>query len=178
MDLASLQQQLQTQQDKVPPVEQWHPDFCGDIDLQIKHDGSWFYMGTPIGRKALVKLFSSVLRKDDGDYFLVTPVEKVGIQVEDVPFVVTQWEQNDNRLVFTTLTEDRFIVGNDNPVEIKQDAKTNAWLPYVKVRRNLWARLHQNVYYQLVEIATEDKKGGKQSLSLSSGDYTFSLGSY
>lgn len=178
MDLASLQKQLQSQQDKVPPVDKWNPDFCGDIDLQIKHDGSWYYMGTPIGRKALVKLFSGVLRKDDDQYFLVTPVEKVGIQVEDVPFVVTQWEQNENRLIFTTLTDDRFIVGADHCVEIQQDAKTQAWLPYVNVRRNLWARIHQNVYYQLIEIATESTEQGKGQLLLNSGDYTFSLGSF
>lgn len=178
MDLASLQQQLQAQQDKVPPVDKWNPDFCGDIDLQIKHDGSWYYMGTPIGRKALVKLFSSVLRKDGDDYFLVTPVEKVGIQVEDVPFIVTQWEQNEGKLVFTTLTEDTFIVSAKHPVELKQDAKTQAWLPYVKVRRNLWARLHQNVYYQLIEIATESLEDGKPSLLIKSGDYHFSLGSF
>ena len=81
MDLASLEQQIGQQQGKLPPVEKWNPEFCGDIDMVIKHDGSWFYMGTPIGRKALVKMFSSVLRKDQEQYVLVTPVEKVGIQV-------------------------------------------------------------------------------------------------
>ncbi|GAA0855070.1 DUF1285 domain-containing protein [Aliiglaciecola litoralis] len=178
MDLNQLQQQLAEQQGKIPPVEKWDPAFCGEIDLVIKHDGSWFYMGTPIGRKAMVKLFASVIRKDDDRYVLVTPVEKVGIQVEDVPFVITQWERRDSLLVFSTQTDDSFVVGDEHPVEIHQDAKTQAWLPYVLVRRNLWARLHQNVYYQLVEIANPTHQGDQQQLMLSSGDYTFSLGSY
>lgn len=178
MDLASLQQQIGDQRGKLPPVDQWNPAFCGDIDMVIKHDGSWFYMGTPIGRQALVKLFSSVLRKDDENYVLVTPVEKVGIQVEDVPFVITQWEQQGNQLVFITQTQDTFVVSHTNPIEIRQDKTTQAWLPYVNVRRNLWARLHQNVYYQLIEIAEEKIVGTESQLCLSSGDYTFSLGSY
>jgi hypothetical protein len=181
MDLSELQRQLADQQGKIPPVEKWDPDFCGDIDLIIKHDGSWFYMGTPIGRKPLVKLFAGVLRKDDDKYVLVTPVEKVGIQVEDVPFVITQWEHHDDALVFITQTDDRFLVNLEHPVEIRQDAKTQAWLPYVLVRRNLWARLHQNVYYQLIELAQHGDKNSsndKQQLWLQSGDYRFSLGAY
>ncbi|WJG09380.1 DUF1285 domain-containing protein [Aliiglaciecola sp. LCG003] len=178
MDLGKLQQQLAQHQNKVPPVEKWQPAFCGDIDLQIKHDGSWFYMGTPIGRKALVKLFAGVLRKDDDKYYLVTPVEKVGIQVEDVPFLIVQWEKSDDMLVFTTQTDDQFVVSSENPVELRTDAITGALLPYVKVRRNLWARLHQNVYYQLIEIAKQQVIEGDSHLVLSSGDYSFSLGTY
>ncbi|GAC16262.1 DUF1285 domain-containing protein [Aliiglaciecola lipolytica] len=178
MDLAKLQSQLAEQQGKIPPVEKWQPDFCGDIDIQIKHDGSWFYMGTPIGRKPLVKLFASVLRKDEDEYFLVTPVEKVRIQVEDVPFIITQWNKQDELLTFTTQTDDTFVVSNDNPVEIRQDGSTKAMLPYVRVRRNLWARLHQNVYYQLIEIAKEVTTDNQRSLQLKSGTYTFSLGSF
>lgn len=178
MDLASLEQQIGQQQGKLPPVEKWNPEFCGDIDMVIKHDGSWFYMGTPIGRKALVKMFSSVLRKDQEQYVLVTPVEKVGIQVEDVPFVITQWEWQNDALVFTTQTQDQFIVSQQHPVEIRQDKTTKAWLPYVNVRRNLWARLHQNVYYQLIEIAQEKTLDNKSQVCLCSGNYQFSLGSY
>jgi len=176
MDLSQLQSQLATQQNKVPPVEKWNPEFCGDIDIQIKHDGSWFYMGTPIGRKPLVKLFSSVLKKEQEKYYLVTPVEKVGIQVEDVPFVITQWEKQGQLLLFTTQTDDSFFVSGTNPVKLMQDKKTEALLPYVNIRRNLWARLHQNVYYQLVEIAETKVNGGVHSLELSSGEYSFDLG--
>lgn len=178
MDLSQLQSQLASQQNKVPPVEKWNPDFCGDIDIQIKHDGSWFYMGTPIGRKPLVKLFSSVLKREQEKYYLVTPVEKVGIQVEDVPFVVTQWEKQDQLLLFTTQTNDSFFVSDTNPVKLMRDKKTDALLPYVNIRRNLWARFHQNVYYQLVEIAQTKVNNGVQSLELSSGEYSFDLGHF
>ncbi|WP_158772041.1 DUF1285 domain-containing protein [Paraglaciecola sp. L1A13] len=172
MDLATLQKQLGDQQGKLPPVDKWDPDFCGDMDLVIKHDGSWFYMGTPIGRKALVKLFASVLKKVDDKYYLVTPVEKLGITVEDVPYVITQWDRQDDLLVFTTQTEEQIIVSAEHPVELKEDSKNQLDLPYINIRRNLWARLHQNVYYQL--IAQAEQEGN--ALYISSGDYRFCLG--
>ena len=178
MDLSQLQRQLAAQKNKVPPVDKWNPEFCGDIDIQIKHDGSWFYMGTPIGRKPLVKLFSGVLKKEQEKYYLVTPVEKVGIQVEDVPFVITQWEKQDQFLVFTTQTDDSFIVSDSNPVKLMHDKKTDALLPYANVRRNLWARLHQNIYYQLIEIAESVANNKGHSLKLSSADYSFDLGHF
>jgi len=176
MDLSTLQQQLSGQQGTLPPVEMWNPDFCGDIDMQIKHDGSWHYMGTPIGRKALVKLFSRVLKMEAEQYFLVTPVEKVGIQVADSPFIVTQWQQQDDGLIFTTQTEDSFVVSSSNPVELHHDKVTGDLLPYALVRRNLWARLHQNVFYQLAELGAEHEIKGQKHLCLQSAGYTFSLG--
>lgn len=176
MDLSHLQEQLASQQNRVPPVEKWDPEFCGDIDIQIKRDGSWFYMGTPIGRKPLVKLFSSVLKKEQQNYFLVTPVEKVGIQVEDVPFVITQWHQQDDLIVLVTQTDDSMVVSESNPVRLMRDKKTNELIPYVNVRRNLWARLHQNVYYQLIEKAQTIQNETGNALTLSSGEYKFDLG--
>lgn len=175
-DLGAFQQQISAQNSALPPVDKWTPDFCGDIDLQIKHDGSWFYMGTPIGRKPLVKLFSSVLKREENDYFLVTPVEKVGIQVEDVPFIITQWQYEDDKLVLTTNIGDVLIVSPQNPLQIFADNKTAANLPYALVRRNLWARLHQNVFYQLAELGEERELDDKRHLVLHSGDYRFSLG--
>jgi hypothetical protein len=176
MDLAELQKQLASQQGKLPPVDKWDPKFCGDIDLEIKHDGSWHYMGTPIGRQALVKLFASVIKREGDDYFLVTPVEKVGIRVADSPFIITQWQQQDGQLVFTTKTEDVFVVSMTNPVKLKVDITTGETLPYALVRTNLWARLHQNVFYQLTELGTEQLKDGCKQLIVQSGDYHFSLG--
>lgn len=178
MDLSQLQAQLAQQQGKVPPVERWDPAFCGDIDMRIKHDGSWLYMGTPIGRKPLVKLFAGVIKLEQEQYFLVTPVEKVGIVVEDVPFIITQWRMEDDLLVLTTQTDDEFIVDKQHPVELRPDAKTGATLPYVNVRRNLWARLHQNVYYQLIEQASEGPTESGKGLFVSSGEYRFCLGQY
>ncbi|MGS2721029.1 DUF1285 domain-containing protein [Paraglaciecola aestuariivivens] len=175
-DLAAFQQQINQQSAALPPVDKWNPDFCGDIDLCIKHDGSWFYMGTPIGRKPLVKLFASVLKREDEKYFLVTPVEKVGIQVEDVPFIITQWQFEEGKLALTTNTEDSLIVGEEHPIQIFADKKTAALLPYVLVRRNLWARLHQNVFYQLAELGQPQTLDGQSHLTLTSGNYTFTLG--
>jgi hypothetical protein len=179
-DLGAFQQQISSQNAALPPVDKWNPDFCGDIDIQIKHDGTWFYMGTPIGRQALVKLFASVLKREDEHYFLVTPVEKVGIQVEDVPFLITQWQIENGNLALTTNTGHDLIVSSENPIQIFADKKTGATLPYALVRRNLWARLHQNVFYQLAELAVEHGEeqeiDGKRHLMLTSGDYHFSLG--
>jgi hypothetical protein len=179
-DLGAFQSQISSQNAALPPVDKWDPDFCGDIDIQIKHDGSWFYMGTPIGRKPLVKLFASVLKREDDHYFLVTPVEKVGIQVEDVPFIITQWQKEGDKLALTTNTGQDLIVSSENPIQIFADKKTGALLPYALIRRNLWARLHQNVFYQLAELAVdhgeEQELEGKRHLMLESGDYRFSLG--
>jgi hypothetical protein len=176
MDLASLQKQINDLSEQLPPVDKWDPDFCGDIDIQIKHDGSWLYMGTPIGRKSMVKLFSSVLKREGDDYFLVTPVEKVGIKVVDSPFVIIQWHKQDQSLIFTTQTDENILVSEDNPVILQADLTTGAILPYVLVRRNLWARLHQNVYYQLSEVGSEKEVKGDTHLVLKSADYVFSLG--
>lgn len=174
MDLQRLQSQIGNT--SLPPVEKWDPEFCGDIDLQIKHNGQWFYMGTPIGRMSLVKLFASVLKKEGDDYFLVTPVEKVGIRVEDVPFVITEWHQENSFLMMQTNVGDQAIVSEENPVLLLQDRVTNELLPYLNVRRNLFARLHQNVFYQLAEIAEIEIVEGQQQVVLNSGDYRFSLG--
>ncbi len=175
-DLAVFQQQIILQNAALPPVDKWDPEFCGDIDIQIKHDGTWFYMGTPINRKALVKLFASVLKRENDHYFLVTPAEKVGIQVEDSPFIITQWQKNSNKLALTTSTGKDLIVGKENPIQIFADKKTGAYLPYVLVRKNLWGRLHQNVFYQLAELGKEQTLNNKRHLVLNSGDYHFSLG--
>jgi hypothetical protein len=175
-DLAAFQQQINSQNAALPPVDKWNPDFCGDIDIQIKHDGTWFYMGTPIGRKALVKLFASVLKREDDDYFLVTPAEKVGIQVEDSPFIITQWQKESGKLALTTNTGFDLVVSSENPIHIFIDKKTGAYLPYALVRKNLWGRLHQNVFYQLAELGEEREIDGKCHLMLNSGDYRFTLG--
>lgn len=174
MDLSKLQQQLAEQDSRLPPVEKWNPPFCGNMDIVIKTDGSWWYMGSPIGRKALVKLFASVLKKEHGRYFLVTPVEKVGIQVEDAPFVITQWQQQQDKLLFTSQCDDQLVVSPSHPVQLFEHQ--GQLLPYALVRRNLWARLHQNIYYQLAELGQPGQLNGQQHLLLSSGDYQFSLG--
>jgi len=175
MNLQQLQQQIR-QQGKYPPVDQWDPDFCGNIPLCIKHDGSWWYMDSPIGRQSLVQLFASVLKYENEKYYLVTPTEKVGIKVDDVPFIITQWQVQQDFLLFTTKTRDQIIISQDNPVILQTDPISGQLLPYCLVRKNLYARLHQNVFYQLTESGKQGKIGNEQHLLLKSGDYQFSLG--
>ncbi|WP_438865168.1 DUF1285 domain-containing protein [Neptunicella sp.] len=174
MKLEYLQQQLD--ENSQDPHTHWDPPLCGEIDLVIKYDGSWHYAGSPINRKALVKLFASVLRKENQQYFLVTPVEKVIIRVEDAPFIITQWNQLQGQLYFTTSIDDEIQVSNNHPVELLKNNVTGETLPYCLVRDNLWARLHQNVFYQLAGAGNIDHWQGKEHLLIKSGDYQFSLG--
>jgi len=163
---------------KFPPVEKWHPDFCGDIDMCIKKDGSWFYMGTPIGRARMVKLFSSVLRKDsDGKTYLVTPVEKIGITVEDAHFVAIGLETGEQDglpvLIFETNVGDKVVAGKSNPIRVETNETTDEPRPYILVRGNLEALISRSVFYQMVELASLE---GEQ-LFIESGGERFLLGS-
>lgn len=184
MDLTKFQKQLEGEQTAartLPPVEQWNPPFCGDINLNIAIDGRWFYEGSPIGRASLVKLFASVLKKEEDNYYLVTPVEKVGIRVEDVPFVITSWCYDDKILTLTTQTGDKIALTaqqqltlNAPPASLQDDNATA--IPYVCVRRNLWGRLHQNVYYQLLEQADIVEQDDVTQFMLTSNDQYFCIG--
>lgn len=181
MDLNKLQQSLGGSATNngakgLPPVESWDPPYCGDIGMQIKRSGQWFYQDSPIGRKKLVRLFSTILKKQDDQYYLVTPVEKVLVNVEDVPFIIIQWEQTPDGIQVTTQTDDVFIVSASHPVELRPDSISNSEIPYINVRRNLWARVHQNVFYQWAEIAEMKGSGDSTYAAMTSGNYTFSLG--
>ena len=138
------------------PVHLWNPPFCGNLDMRIGRDGTWYYMGTPIGRKPLVKLFASILRKDGDRYFLVTPVEKVGITVDDAPFVAVDFEvagQGQNReITFVTNVDDIVTAGPDHPIRLTHDPETGAPSPYVLVRANLEALIDRKSFYRLVDI--------------------------
>ncbi|MBB4172417.1 DUF1285 domain-containing protein [Sulfitobacter noctilucicola] len=140
----------------LPPLEKWNPPFCGDLDMQIKRDGTWFYEGTPIGRPELVKLFSTILWREDDKYFLVTPVEKVGITVEDAPFIAVDFEAtnagSDQILRFETNVGDYATAGPDNPIRVVRDPKTGEPSPYVLIRRNLEALIDRKSFYRLVEL--------------------------
>lgn len=140
----------------LPPLEKWDPPFCGDIDMQIKRDGTWFYEGTPIGRPELVKLFSTILWREDDSYFLVTPVEKVGITVEDAPFVAVDFdvtgEGESQTLTFTTNVDDQAKAGPEHPIRVARDPETGEPSPYILVRRNLEALIDRKSFYRLVEL--------------------------
>ncbi|MFT5626770.1 MAG: hypothetical protein ACI8Z0_003281 [Lentimonas sp.] len=139
-----------------PPVHLWNPPFCGDIDMRIARDGTWFYMGTPIGREGLVKLFASIIRRDGDNFFLVTPVEKVGIVVDDAPFVAIDFDRVGNDLRFITNVGDSFDAGPDHPIRVVRDPKTGEPSPYVVVRTNLDALIDRKSFYRLVDLGEED----------------------
>ncbi|WP_083100323.1 DUF1285 domain-containing protein [Pseudophaeobacter leonis] len=140
----------------LPPVHLWNPPFCGDLDMRIARDGTWFYLGTPIGRFELVKLFSSILKREEGKYFLVTPVEKVGIIVDDAPFVAVDFEAKGTGdaqvLSFTTHVGDQMVAGAEHPIRVERDATTGEPSPYVLVRADLEALIDRKSFYRLVEL--------------------------
>jgi len=142
----------------LPPVHLWNPEFCGDLYMRIARDGTWFYLGTPIGRPELVRLFSTILRRDGEDYFLVTPVEKVGITVDDAPFVAVDFEASgtgaDQVLTFETNVGDFIQAGPDNPIRVVRDVHTGEPSPYVLVRANLEALIDRKSFYRLVDIGS------------------------
>jgi len=145
---------------RLPPVERWNPSHCGDIDIRIARDGTWFHQGTPIGRKELVRLFSTILRKDGGDYVLVTPAEKMRIRVEDAPFLAVlvdiQGKGRDQVLTFTTNVGDQVVAGSEHPIRVEIDPATEEPAPYVHVRGGLEAKIARPVYYELANLAVPD----------------------
>jgi hypothetical protein len=161
-----------------PPVERWNPAYCGEIDMRIAADGTWHYMGTPINRLALVKLFSTVLRKDPERYVLVTPVERVGIVVEDAPFLAVEMavegEREGRQIAFRTNVDDLVQVGPDHPLRFEQDANGGI-KPYVKVRGELWALVTRSLTLDLVAMGEEKTVDGAATFGVSAGGAFFSI---
>ena len=156
------------------PVEQWHPPYCGEIDMRIAADGSWFYAGTPIGRPALVGLFASILRKDPERYVLVTPVECVGIAVEDAPFVGVAMAEDAGALVFVTNVGDEVRAGAAHPLRFARD-ETGGVKPYVHVRGGLWARLTRSLALDLLDRAETREAGAGEEIGVTSGGVFFPI---
>jgi len=160
-----------------PPVHLWNPTYCGDLDIRIGRNGMWWYLGTPIGRIELVKLFASVLKLEDGKYFLVTPVEKIGITVDDAPFVAVDFRVEnpgpDQVLVFETNVGDFTEAGPENPVRVARDPETDEPAPYVHVRRGLEALIDRKSFYRLVEIGEHREIDGARWFGLRSGGRFF-----
>ena len=162
----------------LPPVERWNPPFCGDLDMEIRADGTWFYMGTPIGRQPLVRLFSTVLRKDDdGKTYLVTPVEKVGIRVQDAPFVAVEMavagEGADRNLTFRTNVGDVVQVGREHRLRFEIQGENRELKPYLHVRGNLEALVSRPVMYDLVELGEHVEIDGVSMFAVRSGGELF-----
>jgi hypothetical protein len=162
-----------------PPVHLWNPPFCGDLDMRIARDGTWFYLGTPIGRHALVRLFSSILKREGDRFFLVTPVEKVGITVDDAPFVAVDFtaegDGRDQRLTFVTQVGDEVTAGPAHPIRATRDPATGEPAPYVMVRRGLEALIDRKSFYRLAEIGSTHEVEGIAHFGLWSDGAFFPL---
>ena len=146
------------------PAPSWNPPDCGDIDMRIAADGTWFYCGSPIGRAPLVQLFASVLRREGERYVLVTPVEKVGIKVDDAPFLAVEMllesEAEQPRLKFRTNVEDLVTVDSEHPLRFEHGA-SDGLKPYVRVRDDLWALVKRALFYDLVVLGRTERVGNQ-----------------
>ena len=160
-----------------PPVHLWNPPFCGDLDMEIRRDGSWWYLGTPIGRHALVRLFASILKREGDSYFLVTPVERVGIRVQDAPFLATDFRVEgagrDQVLTFVTSVEDEATAGPDHPIRVMRDPATGEPSPYVLMRDGMEALIDRKSFYRLVELGVHEPHEGESWFGLWSGGRFF-----
>lgn len=154
----------------LPPVHLWNPPFCGDLDMEIRPDGTWFHEGTPIGRPAMVRLFSTILKREGDDYFLVTPVEKVGIRVVDAPFVATDADIAPDRITFTTNVGDQVTADADHPIILRGDGQQPR--PYVHVRAGLEALIDRKTFYRLAAAASDGADG---RMGVTSGGIFFLL---
>lgn len=162
---------------KPPPVERWNPPFCGDMDMRIARDGTWYYMGSPIGRMPMVKLFASVLRRDEDDCtYLVTPVEKLRIKVDDAPFVAVELAAQDGVLAFRTNVDEVVTADAEHPIRVVIDPATDEPTPYIRVRGRLEALIARPVFYELVEMAEERVIDGESVLGVSSAGQFFPIG--
>ena len=161
---------------KLPPVHLWDPPFCGELDMEIRRDGTWYYNGTLIGRAPLVRLFSSILKLEDGKYFLVTPVEKVGIRVEDAPFVAVDFsvtgDGDAQQITFTTHVDDEASAGPDHPIRVTR-APTGEPSPYVMIRDGLEALIDRKSFYRLVDIGETRPHEGRDWFGVRSGGAFF-----
>ena len=156
----------------LPPVERWNPPFCGDLDMRIAGDGTWFYLKTPIGRPALVKLFASVLKREGDKYFLVTPVEKCGIQVDDAPFLAVELQIEEAAagrvLNFRTNVDDWVACGSAHKLRFEPESGTDGLKPYLHVRRDLWAKVTRALFFDLVELGEEREFEGRAMFGVTS----------
>ena len=162
-----------------PPVERWNPPYCGEIDMRIAADGTWFYQKTPIGRAALVKLFASVLKREGERYYLVTPVEKCGILVEDAPFLAVELKVervSDGQILhFRTNVDDWVACGSAHALRFEPEASSGGLRPYLHVRRDLWARVTRALFFDLVALGEERELAGVRMFGIASGDAFFAM---
>jgi hypothetical protein len=163
----------------LPPVHLWNPPYCGDLDIRIAADGTWFYCGTPIGRAPLVRLFASVLKREGDKYFLVTPVEKIGIVVDDAPFLAVEMRREQTGagacLHFRTNVDDWVVCDAQHALRFERAEGSGGLKPYLHVRRDLWAKVTRAVFYDLVELGEERDVAGERMFGLASGGAFFPM---
>lgn len=163
----------------LPPVHLWNPPDCGDIDMRIAADGTWFYLGTPIGRPALVQLFASVLKRETHRYVLVTPVEKVGITVEDAPFLAVEMLVGQGgggqELRFRTNVDDWVACGPEHALRFTSEPATGGLKPYLHVRHDLWAKVTRALFYDLVALGEEREIDGERMFGVASAGTFFAM---
>jgi len=162
-----------------PPVHLWDPAYCGEIDMRIAADGTWFYQGTPIGRPALVKLFASILKREGEKYFLVTPVEKCGILVEDAPFMAVELQVEDGeagrQLCFRTNVDDWVVCGAGHALRFEPEQATGGLKPYIHVRSDLWAKVTRAVFYDLVDLGEAREIAGTRMFGVASAGQFYAM---
>ncbi len=168
---------------ELPPIHLWNPDLCEGVDMRIGRDGTWYYMGSPIGRKPMVRLFSTILRREeDAHYYVVTPVEKVRVIVDDAPFVAiyvdAEGEGPDQKLTFRTNVDDLVIAGPEHPIRVVIDTETGEPSPYVHVRDRLEALIGRSVFYELVELSVERVLEGDPVYGVWSNGGFYPVGAY
>jgi hypothetical protein len=177
--LDRLAASLPREKGSLPPVDQWNPPFCGDIDMRIAADGTWFYQKSPIGRAALVRLFASILKREDDKYFLVTPVEKVGIDIEDAPFLAVELAVEQGAggqiLGFRTNVDDLVRAGAGHALRFEPEAGTGGLKPYLHVRRDLWAKVTRALFYDLVALGEERDIDGRAMFGVASNGEFFPM---
>ena len=180
---ASLLQQISKfDKENLPPVHLWNPPLCKNVEMKIDREGRWYFMNSPIGRERMVKLFSKVLRFDeDGEYYLVTPVEKIRIEVEERPFVIVNYEltrEGKNQIItFETNTGDLFLLDEKHPVNVQVNKETLEPKPYVLVRSNLEGIISRNIYYKLIEISKLKRTPSGEVFIIRSNNQDFQIGS-
>tara|TARA_B110000014_G_C20125350_1_gene598932 strand:- start:785 stop:1357 length:573 start_codon:yes stop_codon:yes gene_type:complete len=166
-------------EDGIPPVHLWNPPICANVDMRISREGQWFFMNSPIGRERMVRLFSKVLRFDeDGHYYLVTPVEKIRLNVEDKPFLIVDFEVNNSgknqNIYFKTNTDDIFQLSAKNPLRVVINKKQEP-SPYVVVRSNLEGLISRNIYYKLIDLGKHEKINNTDNYGIWSAGSFFNL---
>ncbi|MGR3463449.1 DUF1285 domain-containing protein [Limimaricola sp.] len=157
------------------PVHLWDPPYCGDLDMRIARDGTWFHEGTPIGRERMVKLFASILKREGDRHYLVTPVEKVGITVDDAPFVAVDVAREGADLRFVTNLGETALAGPDHPIRVVRDAETGEPSPYVEIRSGLEALIDRKSFYRLVELGETAPHEGEDWFGVRSGGMFFPI---